>query len=248
MLSFDRQQEILALLEKHHSMTVRHLAETVHTSEATMRRDLVFLEKQGFVTRVFGGVVLTKYSSMHIPLSARQQENRLAKAEVAARAVQYIHDGSIVLLNGSSTCQLMLPHLRRFQKLTIVSHSLPICKAAVEMNHSVYCIGGALNLQDYTNTGYYAEGMISQLHVDVMFFSCSGVSEDGEMTGVYEAGVSYLHTAMRRADMRCPLCDSTKIGKTFPYRLGSVEDVDHIICDTELPQELQRLIGANRHK
>lgn len=245
MIPFDRHQEILELLEKHHSMTVKRLAELLHTSEPTLRRDLVTLEKQGYVNRVFGGVVLSRYANNHLPLSARQQSNKLAKADVAAKAAQCIPDGSVILMDGSSTCQMMLPHLKHFQKLTVISHSLTICKGVLEMNHSVYCVGGATGSMDFTNTGYYAELMISMLHADMMFFSCSGLSLEGEMTGVYESGISYLHAAMRRADKRYLLCDSTKVGKIFPHHLGTVEEIDGIFCDIDLPEALMMRLGGH---
>ena len=111
MIPFDRHQEILELLEKHHSMTVKRLAELLHTSEPTLRRDLVTLEKQGYVNRVFGGVVLSRYANNHLPLSARQQSNKLAKADVAAKAAQCIPDGSVILMDGSSTCQICFQRL-----------------------------------------------------------------------------------------------------------------------------------------
>ena len=246
MIPFDRHREILSLLEKHHSMTVKRLAELLHASEPTLRRDLVILEKQGHVNRVFGGVVLARYANTHLPLSTRQQANRLAKADVAAKAAKYVADGSVILLDGSSTSQLMLPHLQRIQKLTVISHSLTICKAALEMGHSVYCIGGALNMQDYTNTGYHAEAMLNTLHAEMMFFSCTGLSAEGELTGVFEEGIAYLRAALRRADRRYLLCDGTKLGHTFPHHLADAEDMDGIFCDVALPREIEERIGRNR--
>ncbi len=246
MLPFDRHQAILDLLDKHHSMTVKRLAELLHISEPTLRRDLATLEKQGYVHRVFGGVVLSRYANTHLPLSARQQENKLAKADVAAKAADFIPDGSVILLDGSSTCQLMMPHLKHFQKLTVISHSLTICKAAAEMNHSVYCIGGSPNPMDFSNTGYYSELMVRMMHADMMFFSCSGLSMDGELSGVFESGISYLHAAIQRATARYLLCDNGKLGKTFPYVLCTIEDLDGVFCDVDLPPELLTRIGKNR--
>ena len=246
MIPFDRHREILSLLEKHHSMTVKRLAELLHASEPTLRRDLVILEKQGHVNRVFGGAVLAGYASTHLPLSTRQQANRLAKADVAAKAAKCITDGSVILLSGGSTIQLMLPHLQRLKKLTVISHSLSICRAALEMGHSVYCIGGALNLKDYSTSGYHAEAMLQRLHAEMMFFSCTGLSAEGEMTGVFEQGIAYLRTALLRSDRRFMLCDSSKLGHTYPHHLADAEEIDGIFCDVALPREIEERIGRNR--
>lgn len=57
-LEFGRLQEILNILSENRSCTVSSLAQRLYVSEATIRRDLNALEKQGHVRRVFGGVVL----------------------------------------------------------------------------------------------------------------------------------------------------------------------------------------------
>lgn len=246
MLAFDRHQEILDLLEKNQSMSVKALSDALYASEATVRRDLVTLEKQGYINRIFGGAVLAKYANMHLPISARQQESKIAKAQIAAAAVEKITDGSIIMMDGSTSCHMMLPHLKQFQKLTIISNSLDICKESLEMGHTVYNIGGCLEAHDQIGVGYYAEKMLKMMHADMIFFSCSGLSFQGEMTGVYEQGISYLNAALKRANRRYFLCDSTKIGKTFQHRLAVVEDVDEVLCEKPLPKELMERVGKNR--
>ena len=185
---------------------------------------------------------------MHLPLSARKQENKIAKAQIAAQAVKKIRDGSVILLDGSSSSQMMLPHLKHFQKLTIISNSIIICRAAAEMDHKVYCIGGTLYNLDQHNLGSYAEMMIRMMHADQFFFSSSGLSLKGEITGVFEQGVSYLRTAMERADQRIFLCDSTKLNRICAHQLATAADVDDILCDVPLPEEIVRQIGKNRRK
>ena len=143
---------------------------------------------------------------------------------------------------------MMLPHLKHFQKLTIISNSIIICRAAAEMDHKVYCIGGTLYNLDQHNLGSYAETMIRMMHADQFFFSSSGLSLKGEITGVFEQGVSYLRTAMERADQRIFLCDSTKLNRICAHQLATAADVDDIICDVPLPEEIVRQIGKNRRK
>ena len=246
MIPFERHQQIMDLLEKHHSLTIRYLSHALHTSEATLRRDLATLEKQGLINRVFGGAVLATYSAMHLPLSARQQEQKLAKAQIAAKALEYISHGSVVMLDGSSTVQLMVPQLDKFQKLTIISNSGNVCRMLSETDAHIYCIGGEMYAHDNANYGSYAERMVSLMHAELFFFSCGGLSSDGELTGYYERGVSYLNTALTRAAKRIFLCDSTKLGKVFSHHLCTVEDVDAILCDKPLPEDIVKRIGLNR--
>ena len=72
MLQVERQEEILQLLKSHQALRVSQLAKLLYTSEATVRRDLAALERNGTVRRVFGGVVAVQEQ---LPLDFRRQKN-----------------------------------------------------------------------------------------------------------------------------------------------------------------------------
>ena len=55
MYEYDRHREIINILSETKSASVHSLAQKLYVSEATVRRDLTELEKQGQVRRVFGG-------------------------------------------------------------------------------------------------------------------------------------------------------------------------------------------------
>ena len=104
-MQFERRQAILRLLEQHHTATVRQLAEAVYASEASVRRDIEALEKQGCVQKLYGGVVLAQYKNSVIPLSLRDSEHAAAKEQLAQKAAALIHDGAAIFLDASSTAR-----------------------------------------------------------------------------------------------------------------------------------------------
>ncbi|MHC4873773.1 MAG: DeoR family transcriptional regulator, partial [Planctomycetota bacterium] len=55
MLQREREEQILALLEKNRFMTVPDLASELSISAVTVRRDLAGLAKEGKLRRVRGG-------------------------------------------------------------------------------------------------------------------------------------------------------------------------------------------------
>ena len=57
MLTEQRYEIILELLETRKSVTVTELKEILDTSESTVRRDITALDKMGRLTKVFGGAV-----------------------------------------------------------------------------------------------------------------------------------------------------------------------------------------------
>ena len=57
MLTEQRYQVILKLLEEKGTVTVTELKDLLNTSESTVRRDIVALHKAGKLTKEFGGAV-----------------------------------------------------------------------------------------------------------------------------------------------------------------------------------------------
>ena len=57
MLTEQRFDIILKLLEERKSITVTELRELLDASESTVRRDITALDKAGKLTKVFGGAV-----------------------------------------------------------------------------------------------------------------------------------------------------------------------------------------------
>ena len=103
MLGFERKQKILEYLGANRSASVRELASTVYMSEASVRRDLEELEREGLVKRFYGGVILSEHINDVVPVSLRDGENAAAKEEIARRAAELIRDDSTIILDASST-------------------------------------------------------------------------------------------------------------------------------------------------
>ena len=89
MLIINRQQQILDILKRERSVSVPQLAKELFASEPTIRRDLAYLEKQGFLKRVYGGAVLGGAPDREIPYEVRTGEQEDAKAIIARRAAQF---------------------------------------------------------------------------------------------------------------------------------------------------------------
>ena len=112
MYNLERQEQILSILEKRKSISVKLLAQLLYVSEPTVRRDLENLQQQGKVQRTHGGVVLRKVSDTEIPLMYREDQNNDAKKTIAEKAVKKVE----VLL----VCQILAAAEAAVQQL----HSL----------------------------------------------------------------------------------------------------------------------------
>ncbi|MBR5232435.1 MAG: DeoR/GlpR transcriptional regulator [Clostridia bacterium] len=245
MLPYDRQQEILRQLETHGHISIHRLAQLIHVSEPTMRRDLVRMEKQGLIRRTYGGAVLPD-DGEPAPLSLRKEDNAGAKRRIAAEAVKLLRKGATVYIDSASTVQNMIAFMSENQEITVITNSLSACQLLTEKRIKTYCVGGLVDLNDDAMRGKYAEDFIRSIRIDQAFFSCSSVSSDGVLGGHNEQAISLLHTVLHNSRQHIFLCTYNKIGRSCMHTLCSLRDIDQVICDQPLPAELAKIVGKNR--
>ena len=69
-----------------------------------------------------------------------------------------------------------------------------------------------------------------RIRADVFFFSGRGIS-DGKITNSSKGERDIKIAMLENSTRRYFLCDSTKIGKPFPFVIADENDVDGIITD-----------------
>ena len=231
MFEFDRLREILGILTQSKSASVRMLARKLYVSEATVRRDLSALEKQGLVRRVFGGVVLIEGDREEIPFYARLAQGDEKQEGIALEAVERISNGDVLMLDASATVSRMIRHLKRFQRLTIITNSGITTSGLQELDAKIIITGGLMMRNSQGFVGSYTEAMVRNFNADLFFFSCGGLSADGRVSDLISEETSIRRVMMRHSRKRILLCDSSKFGRECCYNLCTVEDVDEIISD-----------------
>ncbi len=231
MIMASRHIELIEILKKEKSAGVKYLAKKLYASEPTVRRDLAFLEEQGFLKRVHGGAVIGGAPDREIPYDIRADEQRDAKAVIAQRAAKYLKKGSVVFLDGSSSAAFMVEHLKNIEDILVVTSGARTAIKLAENGVRVICTGGQMITKSFTYVGAHAEACIRSMHADTVFFSCRGLSEDGEMTDPAIEEINLRKVMLERARTRILLCDSSKLGKQYVYSLGNTDSLDAVITE-----------------
>lgn len=235
MLQCERQQGILDMLEKRHTVSVRELAAAMYASEASVRRDIHALEQRGMVQRVYGGVTLPQYTNDVVPADIRESAHAAGKEKIAREAASRVREGDTVLMDSSSTVRRICRHIRHLKNIRIITNNLRICEEFRDGDVSVYCTGGAFYARRDCFLGPAAEAFLRGVNADVMFFSCQGLAGDGSITDVSEEEISIRRVMMERSARKIFLCDGSKLGVRRSFTLCGRQDVDEILCDVPLP-------------
>ena len=103
-------------------------------------------------------------------------------------------------------------------------------------NILAYSTGGQVSSENPSVlVGRYAEDMICNFHADIAFFSAQAMDNDGEIYDCFEDEIFLRRAMIKNAKTKVFLCDNTKIGKTSPYHLCSLKEINHIATNQILP-------------
>lgn len=231
MLKNERLDKILEILKEKKHCTINYLAGMLYVTPITIRRDIKILENMGLVSKCYGGVSIITHSNREVPLIVREAYNNDVKTMIAKKASAIITKGSTIFLDASSTASHIAALLTPEQEVTVITNSIKTLGMLAERRIEAYGTGGRLLNNSMAFVGAKAEEMVMSMHADFMFFSSQGVTMDGVITDFSEAETQLRRIMMSRADKRCFLFDSSKLGKTFLFRVCSVNDVDEVFCD-----------------
>ena len=235
MYNLERQEQIIAILEKKKSISVKQLAQLLYVSQPTVRRDLESLSQQGKLQRTHGGVVLRKTSDAEIPLMYREDQNNEAKRIIAEKAATLIHEGDVIFLDASSTVSYLVPHLKKFRDLLVITNSPKTSIRLGEHGIKNYCTGGLLLMHSIAYVGSETEKFISGINADLFFFSSRGYTENGMITDSSGRETAVKKAMLQNAAKSYYLCDSSKRDKKYAFNVCSVNDLAGIITEIDTP-------------
>ncbi|MBE7087622.1 MAG: DeoR/GlpR transcriptional regulator [Clostridiales bacterium] len=249
MLTLERQEEILEILNKNKSATVEELASELYVSGATIRRDLRIMEKQGLIKRSHGGAMPFKSSAEESAFAIREQENIVAKKRIAVLASRFIKNGNSVFMDSSSTTGVVIPLLNNFNYLSVTTTGLRNALLLSQTNNvKIYIAGGLIGNHSNSITGTDTMEYISRIHADVAILSCTGMDIDAGFTDA-SLEQSKLKQKMRQnSDIVLMLCDESKLGKKFMCKDFDFGEIDYLIMDKMPPIEYVEKISKTKCK
>ncbi|MBO4212959.1 MAG: DeoR/GlpR transcriptional regulator [Clostridia bacterium] len=223
-----RQKKILEKINNTGSVRVAELSETLYFSEMTIRRDLQMMEKEGLLKRVHGGAVMNE-SEFKYPMWYRMEINKEQKKELARRAKKHLRDGQVIFFNSSSTLSYLLPYLRQYKNLTVITNSVHILFQTSKMHIPCFLTGGRYNEIEGSLSGRQAETFLKTINPDIAFLSCEALSEDGQVTDG-DADIAEIDKiAVERAKTSVLLMDRSKIGALLTYTVCRTDDLTEVI-------------------
>ena len=231
-----RQQTIIDLLIQHHSLTTDVLSVQLNVSKETIRRDLSELQAQGKVLRNHGRAkyIHRENQDSGDPFHIRLKSHFTHKADIAREALEWIEAGMVIALDASSTCWYLARQLPDID-IQVFTNSHPICLELGKREQIQLISSGGKLERKY---GCYVNpSLISQLKVldiDLFIFSCEGIDSHGGLWDSNRVNAGFKSLLLKRASQSLLLIDKSKFNRSGEARIGHLDEVTHIVSDTQL--------------
>ncbi|MDD3840006.1 MAG: DeoR/GlpR family DNA-binding transcription regulator [Clostridia bacterium] len=238
-----RMEHIKSILLSEGEVQLQQLKkEFPDVSTMTLRRDLISLEKEGYLIRTYGGAILSKnvFINEEDNYSKRIYENIEQKNEIAQKAVGFIEEGRSLFLDAGTTLMYLAQKLPD-KNLSIITSAANIGLEAIKKsNLTVMILGGMLNRNTLSLSGPNALSLLNNVNIDIAFMGTSGFSIDSGFTNanIYECQLKI--EVIKRAKKVIMLMDTTKLNKNMPFTFANLEDIDILITDRSLPKDIKK--------
>ncbi|GGL45223.1 DeoR family transcriptional regulator [Phycicoccus endophyticus] len=209
------------------------LADLYGVSLATVRRDLIDLERLGQLRRVHGGAVTPAAldpDAVH-GFDEVAADHAADKTAVVRRAAGMVEDGDCVVLDIGTTTMLLARELRG-RPVTVVTASLAVLDVLREDEEvELILLGGVVRRTYHSLVGSLTEDALRQVRGRRVFLGASGVRADGTVLDTTAVEVPVKRALLEAADTSVLLVDRHKLPGTGSLRVCHAGAVDVLVTN-----------------
>lgn len=235
-LSEIRRRKIAEIVERRGSVAVRELCDELGRSEATIRRDLRELGRQGIVDRTHGGVMAKTSAVSDLPNDERKLIGWAEKQRIAQAAMDRLNGQEVVFLDAGTTALALAELAGQKPGCRYVTTCLGVAKRLKAQGIAdFYMIGGSYLPVNDSFVGSLAIAGLRSLTFDVAFFCCSAVNLARECIEIGDEIYALIQReALDSARRRYVIADHRKF-ETYAFaRTAGFDELDGIITNAEL--------------
>lgn len=244
LITAERRNKIAELIISNGSIKVGELAKTFDVSTETIRKDLIFLDKQGIIKKSHGGA-LSSLEIIEKPLEDRNTENYETKLAIANEALNFIQDNSVIFIDAGSTTLCLAKLLYLKKGLTIITNSISALNILSNSKNTVYLSGGQFNNTTMALEGFGATTFLNKIKVDVAFLGSSGFKEHSGPTSIDFSDAEIKCIMVKNSKKTIVLADSKKSRSSAMVEYSSWKNIDFLITDELIQPQLKEIISQH---
>lgn len=239
------EKRLLEILNEKKFVKTEELSTLLDVSPSTIRRKLKDLQSKSLIVRARGGAQINDEKDYYPSFSFRSHMNSLEKKKIALAAIKLIKNGDVIFLDGSTSAFFIAEYLAEFKNIKVFTNGIDTLSLLSKYKINAYSTGGHISSENPSVlVGHYAVQMIKNVHADVCFFSAQTVLSNGDVYDCFEQENVVRTTMINNSTTSVFLCDNTKFGRSAPFKLCSINELNYIVSDKNFENHFSVPIDA----
>lgn len=224
MLTQERYQTILNLLNEKNTVTVTELTKLLDASESTIRRDLSTLDEMGKLHKVFGGAtsVTQNSGSNEDDVSLREVQMSDEKNAIAKYCASMITDTDFVYIDAGTTTSRLIDYISNL-RATYVTNGISHARKMIKKGLNTYIISGRIKSVTEAVVGAQGVKSIENYNFTKAFMGANGIDIKVGYTTPDLDEALIKEAAISKSYMTFILADNTKFRKVYPVSFAPIK-------------------------
>lgn len=235
LIPAQRREKIQEYLTIHQIARTADLCELLDTSEATVRRDLEWLEKKGVLERTHGGATLNQRMILEQAYQQRAQHHPDEKRRIGELAASLIEEGDIVFINSGTTATQVLQHIRSNSNIMVITNNVSAVMELGEPGFRYHLTGGEFQPRSNSLAGRFARDNLSLVYANKAIIGVDGISLKHGCTVPTDGEAEVVRKMIERT--RGPIiivADYSKWGVVSNFPIADIQEIDKLVTDEKL--------------
>lgn len=235
----DRQKKILNFIEEKTIATVQELILFCDVSEATIRRDLTYLEDKNLIYRGHGcATKKTSTRGLENSINSKKGEYVDDKKKTAYFAAKnFIESGQIIYLDAGTSTFDLIEHLRN-KNITVVTNSVYHLEKLIHNKIYTIMLGGIVKHSTLAVVGVNCIEQLSKYSFDICFIGCNGIDHNFGISTADENEAAIKNKVIKNSKKKYILADISKFGHRKFQKFADINDA--VILSYTVPEDFKK--------
>ncbi|MGF1692595.1 transcriptional repressor AgaR [Photobacterium kagoshimensis] len=234
----ERRMEIVNVVNRDGKARVEDLAAQFDVSSVTIRSDLSFLEKNGYVVRSHGAAIPNTGVIAELTVHEKRRQNAGIKSLIGQAAAKLIESGDTVILDSGTTTREIASSLKSLEDVVVMTNGLDVAmELASAPGIEVLMSGGVLRKNALSFSGSQAEHSLKNYRFDKVFLGVDGFDLRAGITTHNEQEASLNRLMCEISEQVIAVADSSKFGKRSCHMIREFGNIDILVTDSDIPED-----------
>jgi len=232
LIPAQRHERILQHLAVHKIASIAGLAKLLNVSKSTVRRDLEWLETQGYLEPTRGGAILSRHILSEIEYLQREQSHIEEKRAIGTATAALIEDGDVIFINSGTTTAQVLKQIKGKPNVVAITNNTAMMAESEEIDYDLVLLGGSYLPRSHAVVGLFTTDNVRQVYASKTIIGVDGISLKYGCTVPTRVEADVIRQMIERTSGPVIIVtDCSKWGAVSNFEIVRIDQIQTLVTD-----------------